>query len=315
MKKILTALVGVVLLSGLGSVSASQLAGDDPINGLYQIGAGQQFTDISTWKMKPGFNTPVSSDVALGISGRGVVYNTYGIQNQQDVFTSVVAASTDAIRTGGITLSTITLNVGNVLFSSVTAGGTTYITVDISSQPTSCPRNLMVFVASSAFSATVGVFSTTTMRGQVRVFGIDGNGNPATETILFSTAFPVISTGTNIAGDLGQLTSFTTNYGQGRIAWSSISSMTIQITSMTLNYSLQVATFAVVIGYGNRLGLSNDLRYWGDVYKIVESGQTFETQRTIGLIDSDFNTYVPVLLPNGARTYTVWYRVKNSPRK
>lgn len=316
MKKLLTALVGVLLLSGMGIVRASQGAGDDSLNGAYPTGSAQLGTDIFTLKMKPGYNTPVSSDVALGVNARGVVYNTYGIFNKMDVFASVVSASTDAFRANGIAFSTITIKTGNVIFSSVTSGGTTYMPVDITSQPTSCPRNIMVFAASSTISSAVGVFSTTTMRGQLRVFGIDGNGNNATETILFSTAYPIISTGTNVAGDLGQLTSFTTNYGQGRVAWASISSVTIQITSMTASYGLETGTFALYIGYGNRLGLSNDLRYFGDVYKIVESGTTTsDVPIKNGLIDSDFNTYIPSNLPNNTRTYTVWYRVKNSPRK
>lgn len=320
MKKLLTTLVGVVLLSGVGATQASQIAGDDNLNGQYQTGSTPGKTDIITWKMKvsvPGANSVVpSTDVALGVNANGVLYNTYGIFNKMDVFPSVIAASSDTAKAGGLAMSTITANTGNVIFSTITAGGTTYVTVDITSQPTTCPRNVTVYLASSTFASGIGVWSTTTLRGRLQVFGADGNGNFVSETILFSTASPIQSTGTAVAGDLGQLTSFTTNYGTGRVAFASISSFTATITSMTASIGLERITFALNVGYGNRLGLSNDLRYFGDVYKIVEVGSVTSDQvRNNGLIDSDFNTYWPVLPPNGVRSYTVWYRVKNSPRK
>jgi hypothetical protein len=317
MKKLLTALVGVLMLSGVGMVQADQNTGDDNLSGQYQTGPTPGKTDILTLKMKPGEATSVSTDTAFGVNARGVIYNTYGIFNALDGFQTVIAASTDAIRAGGIGLSTITVNMGNGTIANGTiAGGTTYITVDITSQPTTVPRNLTVHVTSSTFASAVGVFSTTTVRGRLQVFGIDGNGNPATETILFSTAFPVISTGLAVAGDLGELTQFTTNYGQGKVAWSSISSFTITITSMTQALESTTRTFALVVGYGNRLGLSNDLRYWGDAYRITEVGALKSEQPARnGLLDSDFNTYTPVLSPNGTRSYYLWYRVKNSPRK
>lgn len=317
MKKLLTALVGVLMLSGVGIAQASQLAGDDSLNGQYQTGSAPGKPDIVTYKMKvsvPGAGAVVpSTDVALAVNARGVIYNTYGISNHSDIFLGAQVASSDAVKIGGLPLSTVTANIGNVIFSSITAGGTTYIPVDIGSQPATCARNVMVFVTSSTFASGVGALSTTTLRGQLQVFGIDGNGNPASEIILFSTAAPVQSTGTAVTGDLGQLTSFTTNYGQGRTAFASISSFTITITSMTAAYGLQAVTFAVMIGYGNRLGLTNDLRYFADIYKIVE-GSTDQPPIN-GRVDSDFNTYWPVLLPNGLRNYTVDYRVKNSPRK
>ena len=287
MKKILTAFLGVFLLSSGARLHANLVTGDEPL---------RTGSDIVTFKQK------ASSDVVLGVSSGASIYTTYAIFNQVDVANAVQSGSSDAARFGGFTLSTITANTNNqLLFSSITAGGTTYLQVNISSSPT-WPRNIICYS-----STTIGA-STTILVGFVQAFGLDGLGNTTMERVFFSTTFVIVGTGSVAAG-----TTNTWLYGQGRVAFSSISSFTIVMTSVSATFTLQTSTFSINIGYGNRLGFTNDVRHWSDVYKIVEDNG--EVATAPGPVDTDYNTYTPTIVPNGVRTYRWIYRVRNSPKK
>lgn len=284
MKKLVTFLaLGLALVAG----QAVQ-AVDEPL---------RTTDDVVTWTIKD------TTEVALGVSSGGAVYTGRGLINQMDVFIAPPASSTDAFRATGIFLTTITANMLNGAGSSgLVAGGTTFTGVEISSQPT-VPRNIMVF------SSVTGVGTgSTTISGVLIVRGVDNLGNSAVETISFSTSFPVVSTGVYAIG-----TTTTSRYGQGQIAWAQITSFTIVVTSVTLGFTTHNGTFNLLIGYGNRLGLSNDLAFIGDVYKINED--SVDQVGMPGRLSSDYNTYTPALAPNGLRSYRLWYRVKNSPRK
>lgn len=283
MKKLLTALLvlgGLVLTT---SAQASTGGSDAPL---------RSSNDTITYEIQG------TTDVGMGVNDQGRFYSTVGIYNQEDVFLSPQAASSDALKNAGFTATT-----GSV----INGGAATFLQSDISSQTATVPRNITIYS-----SCTIGA-ATTTLTGYATFYGIDNLGNFVSEMIKFTTGPVLQSTGVIVAPFLGSTTT-PQNFGQGRVAFAVVSSITVQITSMTESFGqTQVSPVKFMIGWGNRLGLSNNITEVSDIYKIVEG--PINVAVAPNLVDPIYDTYIPSSVPDGNRSYRVRYRVKSSPYK
>lgn len=160
------------------------------------------------------------------------------------------------------------------------AAGTYYTSSDLIQPET--PRNVII---TSSF--TVG-FATSVLGGVLTINGVDSVGRSRTEQI-----------------------SFTTNTGTGFVPWAIISSATIVFSTVSPNLGNPQA--GVYIGYGNRIGLTNDLVNPGYVYKVTDSNANIATN-LIGINES-YDTVIFTNAPNGSRDYKVWYRAERSPER
>ena len=80
-------------------------------------------------------------------------------------------------------------------------------------------------------------------------------------------------------------------------------------------YGVGSSSLVVIVGYGNKIGFSNNISTSGAVYKVTSSGQdnTPSINFTGGTINSDFDTITFVNpVPNGINRKEVWYKVEKS---
>jgi len=188
-----------------------------------------------------------------------------GIQNVHEYFSDVPAASSNAVTSGnGLTITSTTL----------VDSGTTYITRDLTQMVV--PRNLVVRASFTTPSGT-----TTTLRGMATFYGINNLGINATEPIVFSTADTF-----------------------GSVAWASISSVTIEITSVTAG-TFDPANVLVVFGSSDAIGLANVVESTGDIYKLVEAGADNVVDSSV-IYDSTNYTIIFETAPDGSNDYSVW---------
>jgi hypothetical protein len=209
--------------------------------------------------------------------------STGSISSDHEVFLAIPDSSTDAFKSGGLLLSTFSL----------TQNASVYYYADVTTQPV-VPRDLIVFS-----SCTVGV-GTTTLIGNVTFYGLNAVGNSVQEMITFSTTIPTstdLSTG-----------------GLGVVAFASISSFSVQLTSVTDVFGLQTSSVIVMIGEWNKIGLSNVFTSTSDVYNVVEGISNVPVASTgTGMrIDVANSTIYFKNPPNSSRNYQVWYRRKRS---
>jgi hypothetical protein len=218
-----------------------------------------------------------------------------GIVNMHESFVDLSSGNATGARAGGLLISTANL----------IAGGSTYVGEAIV-QSSGAPRNIIIV------SSTVQVgASTTTLIGSATFYGYDGKGNFVSEMIRFSSrTIPISSTVTMTE------TNPVLYYGVGNVAFAYISSFTIQITSMTDAFGESTEQVRIMIGWGQKIGLANDLQATGDVYKVTQTGGSDVTiaasNPSLG-INTDYDTIVFPTLPNGASEYQVWYTTKKSP--
>lgn len=211
----------------------------------------------------------------------GSIKTSSGIVNISERFVDVANSSSDSFKAGGYWISS----------GPLVNAASTYYASDITSQPFTVARNIVIYS-----SAPIGV-TTTTLVGTCTFYGTDNKGRLTQEAIAFSTAIFSITTQTNVIG-------------LGNVAWSSISSFTVQITSITQDWGLAVSSVGFFIGWGNRLGLSNDIAAGTDVFRWYED-TTLRTA-TEGPVNSTFEWVYPVALPNSSRDYLFGYKAKNS---
>lgn len=157
-------------------------------------------------------------------------------------------------------------------------GGTTYATIDLIISTT--PRNIVI---QSSFSVNM---ATSILAGGATVYGVDARGLTRSELIQFSTAIT-----------------------EGNIAWAQISSITIQTSSTSLVGEQNVT---IKIGYGNKIGLVNDLVLTSDIYKVTASNGNGNLALASQTIDLTEDTITFSVLPNGGREFHLWYKAKRS---
>lgn len=226
-----------------------------------------------------------STEVGVGVSQYGRIYNTYGLTNHRYVFQDLTPNATDAFKDGGFVVSTGTL----------TGVASTYYAVDITTQPNG--RNLTVFTTSSPWTEGNFYGSTNALTGTVTFYGIDMLGRTTSEAIKFSTSPARYSVGISTPG-------------QGNVAFVHITSFTVSITSASpdyLNPDYNQTTY-LVVGYGNKIGLPNDIIDPEDVYQYTE-GQ-LPTTLPRANVNSTHDTVLLVSSPNNIRDYVVGVKAR-----
>ena len=160
----------------------------------------------------------------------------------------------------GFTLSTRTM----------LEGPTTYTSVVID-QSSTAARNVTLYIASDVFSASIGLFSTSTLAGAATFYGYDNKGRFTSELIYFSTNHPAVySTSTIQASTVTEVVRYV---GVGDVAWLYVTSFTVQITSMTDAYGTANTRNPILkVGWGNRIGLPGDIDSETDVVKVMQAG-------------------------------------------
>lgn len=260
-------------LSILGALAcASYLHAEDLI--------GNVNTDIATWQVGS------STEVALGLTRESRLYATNGIVNVREVIFRPAQASSNTFRAAGFTISTTNLIVQ----------ASTYYTVNITTMPYG--RNIIVF--SSYTNPGLADIGTTTLVGYATFYGVNMLGQVASEQIMFSTFMPAQAPATS-----------SSSIGVGNIAWSHISSFTVQITTITRVFTLTTKSVVLWIGQGSKFGLSNKYNDPADIYAVSE--EDLNVPMTAARANPTYNTVVFTNEPDSSKTYTVNYKAKASP--
>lgn len=218
------------------------------------------------------------------------IYVDSGIVNMGEYFVDLQAGTSDEYRVVGFAIST----------TNVISQTSTYYSADMSTYAPSVPRNIVVYSSAAGIGRT-----TTTISGNLYVFGIDAQGKANSETIYFSTRTP---------GELGGMT-FSSNstpagIGVGNVAWASISSFTISVTSYTQSITDQNYNFIFRIGTGFKIGLTNNLTNASDIYYASElSSPVSYTSLSVDTVNDTvkFNRD-----PDGINDYVIRHRVRTS---
>ena len=199
----------------------------------------------------------------------GNIEATGGILNATEVFFDVAAASTFTYVAG-------TSALGIVSTTTLVAAGTSYTLAVGDYSNTADPRNVTVAIWLNAGA------STTTIVGTLVIAGTDARGNAMTESLTISSQAAVT----------------------GNIAWSSITSLTLSITSISPTTN---ANAYINIGTGVKVGLANSLAASGDIRKVNEGGSA-----TTGYTaNTTYNTITFENTPDGTREYKVTYKARS----
>lgn len=220
---------------------------------------------------------------------------TSGIVNVHETFVDLSSGVNSGMTPLGVSIPTSTL----------LESPTTYVAVNVT-QTTGAPRNLICFS-----SAGAGVpNTTTTLIMSATFYGYNGKGEFVSEWIQTSTNSISWSTTT-----VSNTTDVVKYVGVGNVAFAYVSSFTVQITSMTNAFGLSTAGPIIVIGFGQKIGLANNVEATADVYKITNAGGADVTNPTLNpliSIDTTYDTIVFSPQPNGVDEKGVWYKVKRS---
>lgn len=155
------------------------------------------------------------------------------------------------------------------------SAGTAFIAADFTANG-DVPRNIVLI---GTYVADSGSFSAT-----ASIIGVNSLGLPDTETIFF-----------------------TTNSTAGNVAWSKVNSISVSVSSV----SAAVSTGLIFVGTGNKIGLSNYIKDFSYIYKLLEAGANVVPTSTI--YNGTYNTITFNSSPNGSRDYDVWYHAERSP--
>ena len=215
-----------------------------------------------------------------------------GLVNVSEMFVDLSSGNLrGAVPVAGLTIPTTTLR----------NSPTTYFDVNLI-QTTGAPRNVVCF-SSALINPT-----TTTLAMSATFYGFNGKGEYTSEWIRLSTNTTHISSTTvSVSTDVRQW------LGGGNVAWSYISSVTVQISSMTDDMGLSVENPVLYIGHGQKIGLANNVVSSSDVYKITQAGGADATVAVLNpliFVNTEFDTIVFSPLPNNADEKKVWYRFK-----
>lgn len=238
--------------------------------------------DIATWQHKG------SSQVALGISSHGIVYNEQGLSVTHESFRFLATPSTFSIFEGITTTSTL------AALPAGTASGPQGIFNGGITQPR-YPSPITVNFTHHPVASN----STSTFVSTITISGFDSTGSSRTVKLRVSSM--TASTG---------------------FAFAYISSVTLGVFSSTRLYNN--ASAVLTLGTTNQIGLAVDIVDSGDAFASVENN----TNISSFTINAAFNTYQPTVplvrttttTVNGAytigplgNTHELWYRVRQSP--
>lgn len=147
---------------------------------------------------------------------------------------------------------------------------TTYISALDIDPSSGGARNLTLYVASDTVSSGIGVFSTTTLILSCTAYGYDNKGNFVSEQIYASTnSVMALSSSTISVPNIRRVDVV----GIGNVAWLHITSITIEVSSMTASYGAgNTRNPILVIGYGYKFGLPGDIDSVADVLRVEEGG-------------------------------------------
>ena len=221
----------------------------------------------------------------------GSLYVSSGILNVNETFTNLLAGTTDVAKpAGGFFISTRSLEAPTT--NNLSGQATTWVTLDIN-QSTIVPRNLVIYAVVSATANGIAI-TTTIVSGSATFYGIDNFGKSNFERISFSTTISPFVGGVAAS----------THTGIGNVAWASISSVTVQITSVTQGTADFDAGTVVrlFIAWGNKIGLANTITAAGDIYQNSNPITTDVTNGTVYF----------ALPPDGSRHYALRYKAKTS---
>ncbi len=197
-----------------------------------------------------------------------------GIVNVPISYVDLAAKSQTAIMGNGTAVSSITL----------AAGGTTYITADLT-QP-GVPRNIVI-VATGGADVT-GTTTMTILSGSCYVAGINSLGISTNEYIT------IVSTANAAAG-------------RGNIAWASISSITIRGLVFE---NVPNEVIYINVGTSDKIGLFNNVAASGDILKVVEAGAN-STTYTVSAV---YDTITFAAAPDSSKDYMVIHNVTKTPK-
>jgi hypothetical protein len=170
-------------------------------------------------------------------------------------------------------------------------------------------RNITLFFGSGTFAGAtptpgIGV-TTTTLIGSATFYGWDSRGQYRWEHINFSTNIPNVSTRT-----VDNSSDIVRYVGIGNVAWAHISSFTVEITSATDTYLVQGSTPVIGIGWGQKVGLSNNIESEDQIYKVTEEGGIDTTDNSVSdgwSINSQYDWIKFDTLPNNEDNKKVCY--------
>lgn len=154
--------------------------------------------------------------------------------------------------------------------ATLVAGATTFVLANADFTDTIHLRN-----ATALINFATGI-ATTSVTGTLSITGTDHKGDPATETFLVST-----------------------NPVTGSVAWRSMTSMTLTITSI-----VDASTDAQVqVGSGVKMGLAKDVIGSAYINKVIEAGALTTTYT----LNTTYDTITFVNAPDGSKDYQVYF--------
>lgn len=217
MKKTITALVLLLPLFVYFALMPRQTVAED---------IKRSDADIVTWQIG------ASSDIALGVSSQGIVYNTEGLVNVREAFVYLTAPST--FNVVSLVVTTTSLTAAPTYFWGTSGNSIQRITQPRFPSP-------IIFKVDFQSGQSTQVFKAT-----ATVSGTDSTGSSRTVHVQISSH--VASTG---------------------YAYTYISTITIGVFNTTGPHNNGVAYLS--FGTTNQIGLANDILSPGDVYAAWEN--------------------------------------------
>jgi hypothetical protein len=162
----------------------------------------------------------------------------------------------------------------------MTAGSTSYTLANGDYINPAIPRNLVIIS-----SATGAGDSDATFLGTIVATGYDAKHQAVTESITISTN--------------------TTLYGTGNVAWSSVTSLAMVPVSTG---DVSIAFFNLQVGVGDKFGIPADLQEAGDLYHATEADVS--TASADYTLDLTYDTYLPNDVADGTDSYSLFYLYK-----
>lgn len=230
----------------------------------------------------------------------GSLYVASGIVNVLEVYPNLLVGTTDVAKEAatagvfarGFVISTRSLEAPTT--NNLSNQATTYITTDFN-QSSFTPRNVILYSVAASSWGGLGQ-TTTTLSGSATFYGIDSLGKANWEQISFSTTIPPQMGGVALSSHVGV----------GNIAWATISSVTIQVTSMTQNtddFAVGAGVAVLNIAWGNKIGLINQIDSASDIYMVSHGPVT---------ADATNETVYFAIAPNSSNTYRLRYKARTS---
>lgn len=239
----------------------------------------------------------------------GTLNVTSGIVNIHEEFVDLASASLNGAGLSSVGFSFTTDTLRGSTNTAIVADGQLRSPI---TQSSGAPRNLVVWAATSAVSGWNGAsIGTQTLCGTATFYGFDAFGDRIVEVIRFSTrniGDPGLSGSTNTVANSSDVVRYT---GVGNHAWAYVSSFTVRIDSITNTYTNP--TIVIKIGFGNKIGLANNVTSTADIYKVSDVGGADVTDPIANpavVLDATYDTVTFPTAPNGINEKRIWYKVR-----